>query len=398
MRKPLPSGSRLHRAMNCAASLVLPEANSVSAAAEAGTARHEFFELVNRLGREKALERVSPEHRAMCEAISLDGLPLSSAEFASEVAFVYDVATAEAREIGRGIGREYEKALGRARRPTEMFLSADVVALVGDDAVACYDWKGRTTGDEWQLRIAALAACLAYNRPRATARFLYVGDDGVVRPGERFTWDVFDLDDFSAQLRGLPARMEAQRKLVESGEPPRATTGPWCSYCPSFAYCPAQVSLARHLGGQPETVKENLTALLDPETAGEAWRRLKVAKAVLRTIEDALYEFARQTPIDLGSGMVLAETVTTREEVLGATARSVLSEYGEEVVNAAVEISTSKTAVRDAIRPVAKERGVPLAALEREVLGKLRDAGAIAKKTSRTVKEVRRDRLLGEGE
>ena len=55
---------------------------------------------------------------------------------------------------------------------------------------------------------------------------------------------------------------------------------------------------------------------LTPALAGEAWVRLHRARAVLRKVEDALFAYARETPLLLPDGREVREVLEVKEYVL----------------------------------------------------------------------------------
>src|SRR5690606_33417344 len=99
---PVITASKIERVAACPGSEALPHAESTSAAAERGSAGHAFLAAAGKLGREAALEQVPEEHRALCEAIDLDRLPV---DLLAEPAYAWDPVTGKARFLGANIGR-----------------------------------------------------------------------------------------------------------------------------------------------------------------------------------------------------------------------------------------------------------------------------------------------------
>lgn len=364
MRKPTASG--LGRAMRCGASLHLPVVESTSAAADRGTWRHRFLELVGQVGAAEALAQIPDEHRDACAALPLDELPT---HLAAEVAFAYDVATGKAREIGRGVGRQYGD-LG----PFELAGTADVVGL-GDDQVAVIDWKSigaqDRARDSVQLRFLALAASRVYGRPAASVQIVRLGDLGEVYRS-RHSYDELDLDAFAVELREWFARAgRPDARLVE---------GDHCTYCPSFVHCPAKARLLQlAAGGADPAAPFFAGGGLTRANVGAAYVLAEslrgIAKELDRRIRGALNELG---PCPMPDGRELRLVLTEgQERVSGEKALGTLAElYGDGVAEMAVERHATKKSIREALR----KAGIsPLAPAEREVLARLRAAGGITR-------------------
>lgn len=380
----LPSASALHRASICTASAVLPRVNSSSEYATKGTIIHQYLADVTEHGADAALERVPEKYRAACEAIDLDRLPVG-ASYAPEVAFAFDVATGTARELGRGTNRDYSDC-----GPTEVPGTADVVALVRSDAVLILDYKTGylavpRAAVNWQLRFLALAACRAYVRRRAIVGLIYVHDDEdpVYDQAEL---DEVDVDAIEAELGELAGSIAEARALLGEGVVPDAVMGAHCRYCPAFSYCPAQTQLIREIAAAPETAGLEPSVPLTPEVAAKAWDRIAAIEAVVKRAKESVKEFAKLSPIPLSNGNLLGEVEERREKVLAEQVRAVLTErHGAEVAEAAIELKSSKAAVKRALRTIAAKG--QLAAMERATLEALRAVGGIVESRYRSVKE-----------
>lgn len=384
----LPTASNLHCADLCPASAVLPRVRQESPAAARGTAIHAFLAAAAKDGRDEALAHVPEEHRATCEAIDLDVLP-AGGTYAAEVALAYHVETGIGRELGRNLGRSYPPTDAR-----EMAGTADVLALTADgEAAVILDFKSghrRVAAAQVnrQLQMLALAAARAYGRSRAVVGLVYLLEDGGAW-FDRAEFDAFDLDAIALDLHGIADRVEAAARAVAEGRQPDTATGDHCRYCPSYVHCPAQTALVRQMAADPGTLAVEVHAMLNEHNAAAAYARVKAVEAVLKHVREALYAYAQEHPIPLDNGLVLGSVETRREYVDGKVARDVLGRlYGAPVADAACEWSASKTSIRDALRGVAKNMGLKLAAVEREALAAIGEAGGITPKVSRTVKEL----------
>lgn len=363
----LPTASRLERAVQCAASNVLPVVEHDGGGAQAqGRAVHAFLENVSRVGREKALAALPEEFVGICEAIDVAALPVDADAYAAEVTLAYCWKTNTARELGRGLGRDY-----RAATATEFVGTADVVALL-DDAVYIGDFKPRWSPNvtpaakNYQLKFLALAACRAYGRSEAHVELIHVGPDGAWRDSARL--DAFDLDVFSGELAGLADYVERAKSEPELAT---ATEGKWCRFCPSFSFCPAKKNLALTLATAPETAIR-----LSPETAGAAWARLKAARQVLDRVEEALEAYARETPFATPDGLVVSAGERRTETIDGVAAAPVLERLG---LGTLIEPKVTKTAITKAAGKVKAP----------EVLEALRKAGALKVTITNPIQEKR---------
>lgn len=393
----LGSASGIGRAMACPASKALPQSPRENVHQHKGNAVHDFLAAVPVVGREAALEQVPEEYRDRCAVIDLDSLPpMDTKSTAAEVAFVYDLATDTAQEVGRNIGRAYPE-LG----PTQIAGTADVVALTADgEGVIVWDWKSphhhvASASENWQLRTLALMAARAYGRTRATVAIIKLREDGSSwwDPAE---FDEMDLDGFAATLERLRGQVVALRASVAAGKTPDVIAGAHCRYCPAFQACPGQTSLVRALASDPAGVGAYIEPLqLTPQTAAKAYARLRQVKTALRVVSEALEAYAQEHPIPLPDGSVYGPVETAKEEVDGAKAFEILTRlYGPDAAAKGCEYGASKASIERAMRVVQeRERLAGRKATLKDLVGgtleALRKTGGIAKKTSVSVKEHR---------
>lgn len=375
------SASALERVDLCPVSEVLPHRREVESDwCSQGHAVHGFLEEVPKLGRDEALARVDEKHRAACEQIDVEQLPaIDGNGYAVEVAFALDVATGEAREVGRNIGRNYGELM-----PTEIPGTADVVGLAADgETVIVHDYKtgwGDVTEAErnWQLRFLALAAARAYGRKRAHVSIIRIRGDR--DPWyDRAAFDEFDLAKAWSDLMDLLGRVDAATLTTAP------TIGPHCRYCPAFGSCPANVSLARDVVSGSDAPFGELT----PDNAAEVYMKVKAARKILDEIDGAVRTLAAQEGgLDLGNGKVLRQVEQARDYVDGGRALYLVrAEFGPEAANEAFEIKTSKSAIEKLVGEAAKARGEKMAPARREFIERLRKAKAIRSHVSVSVAE-----------
>lgn len=392
----LPSASKLELTDTCEGSAVYPGVDSTDFWADLGTAKHAFLARALEVGRETALAEVPEKHRAACASLDLEQLPAGQpGAWVAEVAFALDVETGAARELGRGIDRQYAAA---GLRPTEIPGSIDLLALsVDGDAVIVTDyktgWARVTTAQEnLQLLFAAVCASLVYGKLAARGAILYPGPDGDQPYFDVGTWDAFDLDAAKQRLMELGRKVLALRAAAE-GDPttgevvtPRLVVGKHCRYCPAIASCPAQGKFVRRLLHAPEDTLADLKGMLNPHTARLVYDRLKAVKYVIERAETALYAYAAFNPVALSDGTVLGETETQREYLDPAAVTSTLTTmFGEDVARDALESKATKASVK---RALGKHGGAVGKRMKR-VLSALRDTGGVRVKTIRTVREFK---------
>jgi hypothetical protein len=128
-----------------------------------------------------------------------------------------------------------------------------------------------------------------------------------------------------------------------------------------------------------------LRAMLTPELAREAKAKADLIRNALRNLDSAIYSYARENPIPVGDGKVWGPRVVRRDNVDGPLSYQLLNEtYGLDVAVKASTFDVTKKGVREAMRLVQQsivEAGgekPTLVELERQALGRLRNAGAIS--------------------
>jgi hypothetical protein len=380
------SGSQIERSLECVPSTCLPSARHSTPEASQGIAIHAFIQVASDVGRDKAvaLFRESPrwrEHADACESIDVDSLPT---ELAHEVAFAYNIPTGRARELGRNIGRNYAE---HGLTEDDIPITIDVVG-VAPDRVFVGDYKsgyGDVTPAKTnrQLGLGALCASRVYDRTAATVEIIKPGKNGSKPYHDRASLDIFEIDGLAAELRALVGKRKRALTVIAEGKTPEVREGPWCRYCPSYSYCPAKTSLAVRMGTGDEikAMQNELTV----ETAGRVYARAKHAQQFLDKIFGAIYGMAKNSPIEYAPGRMLGEQLKRGNEKLdGDVVYEVVKLlHSQEVADAAVKRTATKTALTDALRgKVAK-----LAPAMREVLEKVREHGGSRREESMRVVE-----------
>lgn len=363
MPTTLPTFSALPRAFRCRLSTVLAKADHANEDAAAGQARHKFLEIVSILTKKNvpideakasALDLALPAHRPMLDLIPLDSLQLEGV--ATEVAVAIEVRTGTVRELGRGLERDYSLAL-----PTEVVGTIDRLALRGADAAYVGDYKGRShvanAMEDEQLVAGAYAASRLFGRRRVDVEVIRIIDGEPYHSGGRL--EPFDLDSFFFRLQAVVERIGADRVAASTGDLPPAVTGPWCRWCPSLAYCPAKMALARAvLGGDSqeiaEVVKKGQT-YITKENAPRLHLLVAEAERILKAVKISLQDYARVQPFELADGTGrwygVPPDYEERDIPDGRKAAKVLEEVlGVEPAQAGIKVEVSLTGVEAAVK------------------------------------------------
>lgn len=379
----LPTFSGLPRWLACQLTDVLPQVDTPSPYRDLGTARHAFFQRVTEIlskpravdtqaedggvvtrtrdytldeARELALAAAPEEYQSVLAAIPLESLGLSSV--ASEVALALDLETGEARELGRGLDRDYP-----AVRDTEIVGTTDRLGLVGSDGLYIGDYKGRShktpPDQDAQLLAAALAGSRVYGRVRAQLEVLR--DVGGEIRAQSATVDLVALDSFELLLQDRRALMVRNREAYAANpaDLPEGEVGPHCAYCPSLRFCPAQMAIARAaLGGDSEELRAIQTAgaaYIDVTSAPRLHALVGQAEKLLEVVKEALKNYARQTPFQLadGTGRWYGVPPDAKERELGDGEQVRLAleaVLGEKASRRGVKVEGSFTGVEAAVK------------------------------------------------
>jgi hypothetical protein len=399
------SASGLHRLKHCQwfARDEVPWAESVSGpAADFGTAVHGIVEARIRhpfvAPQDMAVPIPMGVDRARAERTAEEYLYWLSANhrgrrWTSEIAMAYDVATARARIIGVGIGREYGPISN-----TEIAMTADLATEDGGAEIRDIKTGRRENVDPAESNAQMLTLALAW-RSITNADAVRIGLDFVssfgVSPDER-TLDAFDLDVWGEDLR----------ELVEKIEMSKPQPGNHCKYCPAAGACPAARGAIEQVSPSVDDVERrrlpivtHASAIESMEHARHQYLLLRAAKAAINQAWEALQVYANQHGgIDLGDGRTYVQRETTRETIdLGdrAAIEALRLELGD-AFDLAVEASTSKAAIKEAARAIAPKTGEKLAQIERRVLARLREVGAVKTSKSQTWTEAEAMKALTE--
>ena len=306
------TASEWNRVAACPASAALPAIlGSTSRPAQAGTARHQYLRDVPRLGRDAALALVPEQHREMCGAIELDGLPLDAAHCRYEAAMVLNLQTGEARDLGDDVDRQYGE-LGPYDAPG----TADVMSrersrrLAGAGYVAdyksLYDAVTPPVGQDLQLGHNACCAAALLGYSCVMAEKFYLNSDGTWH-NESITWDMFALAAIRLRLLAAHTRAAAARALYLAGTMPDVVAGPHCGYCPARKSCPDKLALLQEVVLQPERFATRARLLTEQER-GAAYLLGREAEAMVKSYRQEVRDSAAADPIALPDGRLYGMT------------------------------------------------------------------------------------------
>ncbi len=399
MSRRLVTLSGLQRASICTASVVLPRYDSRSPAASLGSALHEVIE------RRITGEPMPPE--TIANAYELTGFdrgrflslcrsfdPKVPAGTLAEVALgMFDDGSVGEVDGGKG---EYVAAPG-----LNMYTAGTIDAMWSDPPLSeskrcpeggtlwIVDWK---TGDEgnvappatnWQLRGAAVLAAEWTGAKRVVPMLCFI--DGTCPEGR---WDIgaaiedAELTAIGSTMTDILADIDTAATAYETGEGPRATTGPHCEHCPARPGCPAHVAEVRALLAAYKP-GDALTPL-DAASAAHLAGLLPAARKVLKMAEDAVKAYAQANgPIPLADGRIFGPQHAKRDTYATRVSYEALArEIGDEAADEA--FSTSKGAIYDAIGAAHEKTGIKRkkGAAVAKVLAEIAEKGG---KTSRVI-------------
>lgn len=388
MAGPLFTGSAIERVDLCAASVALPAVEEPSEHSDRGTAIHRYLEELPEFGPETALAGVPDEWRAACAALDLSGLEtLLATAGGAEIAIAVNVRTWIARELGRGVGRDY-----RDVTEDEVPCTLDAIridhprGLVVDYKTG---WRRHVAG--WQLQFGALAAHLLWQLDEVDVQQINVSDRAPwVR---RACFSGYDFRAIRDDLARVHARALARRREHEAGRvPSEFTVGDHCRYCPARRVCPAQTAQIRGALGLATTTLAHEE--VDAAAIVELRDRVKAALKALHVLNAQIDQYVTlHGPLPIGAPDAdgyhwLAEVISEgNEKITGTIARTIVSGlYGAEAGEACVTVTATKKQLETAIR-AAVPRGRGAGAIK-EALELIRAAGGASRKTSLAVEEV----------
>lgn len=310
----LVTASSLLRAKRCPASYALPQLRETSEAAEQGNENHAAIEAQLRGG----VDERSPELRACLVGEGVSHI---------EAAFVLDVVTGAVRFIGEAIGRDY----GTVDETREIPMTLDLVTLREADGVyVVRDWKSRkrVTPAERndQVRAQAVAVMGFHHVDQVEAGLTYLDN----WEQDMATVDVFERAAILAELRETLAKVQA----AQPTDP--VHLGPWCEYCPAMDACTgrnaALAATAAVLRPDPfldeQEQAKAIVSGLTPEAAGKLYTDLAALSDMVERAQKLLRDRAKQGPLPLPSGKLLALVESSRTGLDTKKAEALLTAAG----------------------------------------------------------------------
>lgn len=389
----LRSSSTLDREDACPASPLLPQwPDAAGPWAERGTAMHRFLELYSEHLAAKrgdayalAIREVAEEWRDDCAALDLTRLPVGE-EYEPEASYALDVRTGTARRIPRPSTDGGPRYAAAGLQPGEIPGTIDVLhrtrTLVADYKSGFLPGRHRH-----QLMWGAAVALALRGGDTAEAQEIRLADPD--HAAHSHTWDSWDLADWRAQWADRMEATERSRTATDDMVRP----GPHCKHCPAWKACPAKIATV--VDAQSGALVRTLNRVATGADVRATLQMLDAVQADLTHMRQSLYGAARERPIDLGDGTWLGEVETTRNKVVGEVAwpivRDLLGQHADaaarfEVSAASIEraLKGAKTAAPDAFK-------ASVAAMKKQIMEQIEQAGGVTPKTSREVKVHRRD-------
>lgn len=350
------TSSRLELARRCVGAFTLPHTDERTVEADAGNERHADDErAINRGDIPDALAEAWPGYT-----------------WRAEVAYAYNVATGEARELGAGIHRAYPE-LG----PFWVYGTADAVGRGPAGELAVADKKGydavTRAAHNPQLRFLALAAARTYGVDDVDIAITHE-----VRSIDRARMEAFDLDEEALLTKQTYFDVAQAQHDARNGLPVAFATGRHCRWCPAFGACPEQRKLVALVRTEAASAQvEQLIPFRDDATAADMYALWKRLGMLHKRLGAALHARASEAPIPLGDGRMFGPEMAEGNDKLDGDIvyEVVRAKFGQDVADAATERSATKKRLREALGFVGARGQV--AALERSVLDEVRAKGGL---------------------
>lgn len=351
------SASNVERALACAASVYLPQADRDTKYAERGdTIDHFVRDVLGGTPIAQAIALVKDAAvRDTCSRIDFDKLVGDLRNVRTQVAYVIDLRTRTAREIGRNIGRKYGE-LSEFEIPGTLDIEGETESgtPVIDDVKAGYV-PVTPVEENGQLRTYAAAKALVTGASEVEARVGYIRVNGRVHL-DTHTFTTFDTDSFLDEVEEGIARIDRERRVYLAGGSVDVHPGAWCRYCPAMHVCPAQTQLARAMIPTLEQIRARIAELSLVE-CGAAWRTAEQAKNILDMVWEALELRAKSEHLPYEPGKVVRASRFERDSFSTADALTLLRQLGatEDQISALY-----KTIIVESVR-VTKDPNAPKA-------------------------------------
>lgn len=284
----------------------------------------------------------------------------------AEIVFALDVETGATRRL---------PSFDAPKKRTECRSVIDFVGIRHDGSIVVRDWKsGRQTWTHAarrnpQLAAYALAASRIYGATSMRVELAYVEADVTIDGADL---SASTLAAFEQRVRGW--------YVENSNGPTPPVPGRHCTeqYCPLRGHCAA--TRAALASAYPIGADVMVPEIRDDDHARRVLSMLPQAEAALETIKRSLQAYAKRSPFETRPGVlyglhdVETETVNIKAEGVEAILRAKLGDAADAAIK--VERSSSKDAIIDAARLLAKKRG-DIKRITEDVYSALREAGGM---------------------
>jgi len=369
------SASGVPRALKCVSSLVLKRHHYESEYAAAGNEYHEGLEAAIDVGDESAI----PDE--------ILALVREGDEMITEKAFAYDVATDTARVLKVKSKRAYEDL-----KPFEIPGSPDLI-IRGNGRVIVVDHKSFEEVDSAdrnaQAATYALMVARAWGYDEVEVAIVY---KATFRRPSHAALGPLDLAAHADRLRQL--QLDAAQARVN----PLAwlKSGDHCKYCESWLSCPKWDSLREQVSsGELALTAEAAIPFANDDDAARGHDLLGQLQMMTTRLRAALYARAKERPVPLPDGMVLAEVAVQGKRQIDADKAYALvrEKYGQAVADKAVQRKVAQKWIETAL----KDAGIPSPAKAKDAIVKqLEQSGAVERRDSTRIEVVPAARLLKE--
>jgi hypothetical protein len=237
--------------------------------------------------------------------------------------------------------------------------------------IAILDWKTGWSMDEHEYQLMGYADAVRHQFGMPASGYITAIEVWTTHLEQRTR----NLTE--AQLDGFRARVQAQ--IDHAGR--QYAPGGHCKFCHRQNACAARddyvrgsvVALVPADGQQHPLTREQLA---------QYWDRSRVIRRALDAYERLIDDALDEGPIDLGDGRQLALTETEQDEIKPTRAASLLRSEGWTEDELELVLRASKSGLEAVVKDRVAKGGA--AAEMRRLLGMLRAAGAVEKKTKHT--------------
>lgn len=390
-----PSGSGLDRAELCPGSLVLPSLDSGEGSiyADHGRAMHRFLDIVAKLVNQganaidagkTAIALLELEHRAVAAAIDLSTVPHTQpGVWQSELAMVFDFELRRGELLPDVKDRQYPKRTSK----WQVFGTADLVGVDGDCVVVIdlktgWGWR-RPPEESLQLLFYAVTAAQALGCTRARVGYMVMHENDDV---PRFK--IAEISELAlAAAESRIADVLTKGEGIDPSDVSNFRAGSGCRYCPSIRVCPAHVTrLATMVKGPRHALKaitghEDLTVIF-AEDLPLLLEAIEGGFTALKQLREDVKNAVRAVgSIPLANGYELAESYIERDTLIAEKAVPVLeTEFGPGSAERVITIKKflTKKSLKELVRERAARTAEKMAPVERLVLQRLEEAGAVS--------------------